>query len=79
MRRLFAIDGVPIGVVIVLSGLAIWKPVQLALLTDLFGGFVWARYWHFVSMLLLVVAVGLAAVFVFGQQQHGEQIAPVRA
>ena len=29
--------------------------MQLAPLADLFGGFVWARYWHFVSMLLLVV------------------------
>src|SRR4051812_39756092 len=32
----------------VLSGLAIWKPVQLGLLTRLLGGYVWARYWHFV-------------------------------
>ena len=29
------------------SGLAIWKPVTLGLLTALFGGYVWARYWHF--------------------------------
>jgi Ni/Fe-hydrogenase b-type cytochrome subunit len=43
------------GVVAVLSGLAIWKPVQLAPLTALFGGFVWARYWHFLAMVALVV------------------------
>jgi thiosulfate reductase cytochrome b subunit len=43
-----------VGIVAVLSGLAIWKPVQLAPLTHLLGGFVWARYWHFVAMLLLV-------------------------
>lgn len=43
----------------VLTGLAIWKPVTLAPLTALFGGFVWARYWHFVIMLALVaLAVG---------------------
>ncbi len=36
----------------VLSGLAIWKPVQLAPLTGLLGGYVWARYWHFLAMLL---------------------------
>jgi Ni/Fe-hydrogenase b-type cytochrome subunit len=46
----------------VLSGLAIWKPVQLAPLTALLGGFVWARYWHFLAMVLLV-AVSLAHVF----------------
>jgi thiosulfate reductase cytochrome b subunit len=43
-----------VGVLAVLTGIAIWKPVQLAPLTALFGGYVWARYWHFVSMLLLV-------------------------
>ena len=48
-----------IGIVIVLSGLAIWKPVSLGWLTAAFGGFVWARYWHFVSMIVLVVlAIG---------------------
>jgi thiosulfate reductase cytochrome b subunit len=44
-----------VGAAAVLSGLAIWKPVQLAPLTHLLGGFVWARYWHFLVMLLLVV------------------------
>ena len=43
------------GLLAVLTGIAIWKPVQLAPLADLFGGYVWARYWHFVSMLLLVL------------------------
>src|SRR5574340_508374 len=43
----------------VLTGLAIWKPVQLGVLTGLLGGFVWARYWHFVAMVVLVLlAVG---------------------
>ena len=42
-----------------MSGLAIWKPVQLAPLTALLGGFVWARYWHFMAMAaLVVVAIG---------------------
>jgi cytochrome b subunit of formate dehydrogenase len=39
----------------VVSGIAIWKPVQLAPLTALLGGFVWARYWHFLAMVFLVV------------------------
>jgi len=46
----------------VLTGLAIWKPVQLAPLTWLLGGFVWARYWHFLAMVVLV-ALALAHVF----------------
>ena len=46
-----------IATVIVLSGIAIWKPVQLHWLTMLFGGYVWARYVHFMAMVLLVVLV----------------------
>jgi thiosulfate reductase cytochrome b subunit len=41
----------------VLTGLAIWKPVELGWLTGIFGGYVWARYWHFVAMSLLVILV----------------------
>jgi len=44
-----------VGAASVLSGLAIWKPVQLAPLTWIMGGYVWARYWHFLAMLALVV------------------------
>jgi thiosulfate reductase cytochrome b subunit len=51
-----------IGLLAVLSGIAIWKPVQLSFLTILFGGYVWARYWHFVAMTLLVV---LSLVHIF--------------
>ena len=36
--------------------------MQLAPLTALFGGYVWARYWHFVAMWLLVL---LSLVHVF--------------
>lgn len=43
------------GALAVATGLAIWKPVQLAPLTALFGGYVWARYWHFLAMVALVV------------------------
>ncbi len=41
------------GVVIVLSGLAIWKPVQLWFLCDLMGGFRIARYVHFFAMAVI--------------------------
>lgn len=38
------------GLVAVLSGLAIWKPVQLWFLSDLFGGYVVSRFVHFFAM-----------------------------
>jgi cytochrome b subunit of formate dehydrogenase len=39
--------------------------VQLAPLTALFGGYVWARYWHFVAMLLLVLLTLVHVFMVF--------------
>jgi thiosulfate reductase cytochrome b subunit len=40
--------------VIVLSGLSIWKPVQLQELTAFFGGYDFARYVHFAAMAAIV-------------------------
>ena len=51
-----------LGALAVITGLAIWKPVQLAWLTNALGGYVWARYWHFLTMLALV-ALSVAHVF----------------
>ena len=52
------------GVVVVASGLAIWKPVQLQELTALMGGYEGARLVHFFAMaaivLFLVVHVVMA-------------------
>ena len=45
-----------------MTGVAIWKPVSLGWLADALGGYVWARYWHFVTMLALV-AISLVHVF----------------
>ncbi len=42
------------GVLQVFTGLAIWKPVQLAGLTALFGGFQSARVLHFLGMSVIV-------------------------
>lgn len=43
----------------ILTGIAIWKPVQLSGLTAAFGGYVWARYWHFLLMVVLsVLSIG---------------------
>lgn len=51
-----------IAVLSVVSGLAIWKPVQFAPLTTLLGGYAWARYWHFLAMAAIVV-LSLGHVF----------------
>ncbi|MEO5511026.1 MAG: cytochrome b/b6 domain-containing protein, partial [Longimicrobiales bacterium] len=51
-----------LGTAAVLSGLAIWKPVQLAILTNLLGGYVWARYWHFMTM-TAIVALSVVHIF----------------
>ena len=48
-----------VGVVIVLSGLSIWKPVQLQWLTAVFGGYDIARYVHFVCMAAIVAFLAI--------------------
>ena len=52
------------GIALVLSGLAIWKPVQLQELTALFGGYQGARIVHFLAMALLVGIVFVHVVMV---------------
>ena len=51
-------------VLIVLSGLAIWKPVQLQELTALMGGYEGARVVHFVCMAAIVLIVVVHVVMV---------------
>ena len=53
------------GILAVVTGIAIWKPVQLSWLTALFGGYVWARYWHFVAMVVIIVLSVVHAFMVF--------------
>lgn len=55
-----------LAVVSILSGFALAKPVQLAWLTALFGGYEWARYWHFVAVWTFTafIVVHVVAVFV---------------
>jgi thiosulfate reductase cytochrome b subunit len=55
-----------LGMLSVLSGLAVWKPVQLSWLTYAFGGFQAARYWHFLAVWLFVgfTIVHVTLVFV---------------
>jgi thiosulfate reductase cytochrome b subunit len=54
LQKLFYIGVIVAGVVVVLSGLAIWKPVQLWWLVALFGGYEPARYVHFFAMAAIV-------------------------
>jgi thiosulfate reductase cytochrome b subunit len=54
IQKLLYLGIILIGVVIVLSGLAIWKPVQLQALTAAFGGYDTARYVHFFAMAAIV-------------------------
>ncbi len=54
VQRLLYVGVILAGIVIVLSGLSIWKPVQLQELTALFGGYDNARIVHFLAMALIV-------------------------
>ena len=64
VQKLLYAGIITVGVVIVLSGLSIWKPVQLYYLVMLFGDYPTARYVHFICMalicLFLIVHVALA-------------------
>jgi len=65
VQKLLYAGIIVVGILIVLSGLSMWKPVQLQYLTALFGGYDIARYVHFammsaiVAFLILHVALSL--------------------
>jgi thiosulfate reductase cytochrome b subunit len=54
VQKLLYLGIIAVGIVIVLSGLSIWKPVQFQYLTALFGGYDFARYVHFAAMSAIV-------------------------
>jgi thiosulfate reductase cytochrome b subunit len=54
IQKLLYLGILLVGALVVLSGLAIWKPVQLQYLTAVFGGYDAARYVHFILMALIV-------------------------
>ena len=56
---------VVLGMLSVLTGLSLWKPVQLSWLTALFGGYELARYWHFVAVWLFAAFIVVHVVLVF--------------
>jgi thiosulfate reductase cytochrome b subunit len=65
IQKLLYLGVILAGIVIVLSGLAIWKPVQLQQLTALFGGYDAARYVHFIAMATIVGFLVLHVVMAF--------------
>lgn len=64
VQRLFYVFVLLMGVLVVASGLAIWKPVQFFALTELFGGFDTARLIHFMAMSGIVGFVAVHLVMV---------------
>jgi thiosulfate reductase cytochrome b subunit len=50
VQKLLYLGVILAGIVLVLSGLSIWKPVQLHELTVVFGGYDFARFVHFFAM-----------------------------
>jgi thiosulfate reductase cytochrome b subunit len=62
VQKLLYVGIIVVGVLIVLSGLSIWKPVQFQYLTALFGGYDVARYVHFICMAAIVAFLVLHVV-----------------
>jgi thiosulfate reductase cytochrome b subunit len=66
VQRLLYAGVLVTGVVIVLSGLSIWKPVQFKYLTAFFGGYDIARFVHFFAMTaivgFLIIHIALALI-----------------
>jgi Ni/Fe-hydrogenase b-type cytochrome subunit len=59
LQKLAYTAAIGLGLLSVLTGFAIWKPVQFSWLAVMMGGFHWARLWHFLVMWALIA-------FVFG-------------
>ncbi len=66
VQRLLYLGVILAGIVIVPSGLSIWKPVQLKYLTAFFGGYDTARYVHFFAMASIVafLTIHIALAFI---------------
>jgi thiosulfate reductase cytochrome b subunit len=72
-------------IVMITSGLAIWKPVQFQSLAALYGGYEWARVFHFLGMAAIVgflvvhVALTILVPKTFVAMITGEASEPVHA
>jgi thiosulfate reductase cytochrome b subunit len=65
VQKLLYLGVILCGIVIVLSGLSIWKPVQLQELTSLFGGYDAARYVHFLAMAAITAFIVIHVTMAF--------------
>jgi thiosulfate reductase cytochrome b subunit len=54
VQRLLYVGVIAAGVLIVLTGISIWKPVQFQEITAVFGGYDVARFVHFFAMAAIV-------------------------
>jgi thiosulfate reductase cytochrome b subunit len=64
VQRLLYLGVILAGIVIVISGLAIWKPVQLWFFCNLCGGYFAARYVHFFAMGAIVAFTAIHVLLV---------------
>ena len=65
VQKLLYLGAILCGIVLVLSGLSIWKPVQLQELTSLFGGYDTARYVHFFAMVAITTFIVIHVIMAF--------------
>ena len=65
VQRLLYLGVILAGVVIVLSGVSIWKPVQFQPLVAVFGGYEGARYVHFFAMAAIAGFVVIHVIMAF--------------
>ena len=59
------------GAVLIITGLAVWKPMSLGWLTNLMGGYALARWWHFCAMMLLTALIFMHIFMVFAVDPYG--------
>jgi thiosulfate reductase cytochrome b subunit len=57
VQRILYLGVILVGILIVISGLALWKPVQFSELADLFGSFQTIRLVHFLCMSAIVAFI----------------------
>jgi thiosulfate reductase cytochrome b subunit len=64
VQRILYTSVIMFGILAILSGLAVWKPVQLWPLSDLFGGFFISRVVHFIAMAGIVLFLAVHVLLV---------------
>jgi thiosulfate reductase cytochrome b subunit len=65
VQKLLYLGVILCAIVIVLSGVSIWKPIQLRELSLLFGGYDAARYVHFFAMAAIVGFIAIHVLMAF--------------